>query len=136
MPRMIKTLIQTGFTPNWSITNLCLTFDSFYAEIFTSSLRSDRPKWWFWFMDSKLNSCAFICQFTGQNGLNRKFWPQDEVWLKPFEVKMFLKTTPEISQRMFWCNKNFGKWKFEHSIKPEIDRKWPYAIVQLTIWNF
>jgi len=47
---------------------------------------------------------------------------------------MFLKTLPEISRRIFWDNKNFWKWKFQHTIKPEIDRRWPYVIVQLTIW--
>ena len=49
--------------------------------------------------------------------------------------KIALKTPPEISRRIFWCNKKFWKWKFEHPIKPEIDRKWAHAIVQLTIWN-
>ena len=48
---------------------------------------------------------------------------------------MFRKTPPEISRRIFWCNKNLREWKIQHPIKPEVDRKWPYAIVQLAIWN-
>ena len=47
--------------------------------------------------------------------------------------KIALKTPSENSRRIFWCNKNFRKWKFEHPMKPEIDRKWRHTIVQLGI---
>ena len=47
--------------------------------------------------------------------------------------KIALKTPPEISRRIFWCNKNFWKRNFQHPIKPEVDRKWRNAVVQLVI---
>ena len=49
--------------------------------------------------------------------------------------KMFRKTPPKISRRIVWCNQNFWKWNFQHRNKPEIDRKWPYTIDQLTFWS-
>ena len=47
--------------------------------------------------------------------------------------KIALNSPPEISRRIFWCNQNFWKRNFQHPMKPEVDRKWRNAVVQLVI---
>ena len=49
--------------------------------------------------------------------------------------KIALETPPEISWRIFWCNKIFWEFNFQHPMKPEIDRKWRNAIGQLGVWT-
>ena len=75
-----------------------------------------------------LNSYVHIC-YTRDKGL--KLMISTIRWGR--RSKIVLKIPPEISRRIFWCNKKFWKRNFQHPIKPEVYWKWRYTIFQLAI---
>ena len=132
MPRMIKTWIQTRFTPNWSITNLSLTFDAFYGQIFTQFHRFGWLNYFclvYGFETSKISKCGYPTARFSNTGPNQNLEYSEPIvlWTEPNEPFLTLPLTIyPVTYNLINRRLNFRLWSVKLGVKMGVtmDPKW------------
>ena len=113
-----KSLRSVSFSHSW-LTGLncfiqasCWSCCWFHEVSFFDGLACGTENIYFWLVNTSLLTVASIS--VTRVTKSSKLRILTARWGR--RSKIALKTPPEISRRIFWCNKNFWKRKFQHPI--------------------